>query len=517
MNFRGVRIGTRLGAGFAVLIAMLVVVGAVSIHSLGAVQAGADTLYRDRVVPLKQLKQIADAYAVDVIDSVNKANAGLVDAKETAARLAAARNSIDQAWRDYMATELTEEEARLAKEAQALFVPANAAVDDARKVLSGMEGMVRGGLDAFDGPLYKTIDPISAKVTELVDLQLRVAQEVNQASDARFVWTRGLVLALVAGASLVAAALAWGITRSVTRPLAEAVDLAHEIRDGNLTNRISPQGHDEATALQEALADMQGALQRIVREVRGGVESVGTASGQIAAGNLDLSQRTEQTASSLEETASSMEQVAATVRMSADGAQQAKEVAERASAAARRGGEIVGSVVQTMEGITASSRRIADITGVIDGIAFQTNILALNAAVEAARAGEQGRGFAVVATEVRQLAQRSALAAKEIKTLIAESVERIHDGGRQVAMAGSAIGEIVEQVDTVASLITHISAAVAEQSTGIVEVNQAVSEMDRVTQQNSALVEESAAAAQSLAHQAKVLSATVASFRLSSP
>ncbi|MEK8034828.1 methyl-accepting chemotaxis protein [Ideonella sp. DXS29W] len=514
MDIRSVRIGARLGAGFALLISLLVLLGAVALHSLGAVQAGADTVYHDRVVPLQQLKQIADAYAVDVIDSVNKANAGLLNAKEAARHMRDARETIDKAWRAYLATELTEEESRLAKEAQALFGPANAAVDDVQRALMGMDGLVRGGLDTYDGPLYTTIDPISSKITELVDLQLRVAKEVNEASDARYKRTQGLVVGIVVGAALIAAGLAWTITRSVTQPLDGAIVLANEIRNGNLTNRVEPLGRDEATDLQEALADMQNSLQRIVRDVRNGVDSVTTASGQIAAGNLDLSQRTEQTASSLEETASSMEQIATTVRLSAEGAGQARDVAQRASEAARKGGDVVGGVVQTMDGITASSRRIADITGVIDGIAFQTNILALNAAVEAARAGEQGRGFAVVATEVRQLAQRSAVAAKEIKSLIAESVERIDNGGRQVAMAGQAIDEIVQQVDTVAALITQISTAVGEQSTGIGQVNQAVSEMDRVTQQNSALVEEGAAAAQSLAHQARVLSSTVASFRL---
>jgi methyl-accepting chemotaxis protein len=260
---------------------------------------------------------------------------------------------------------------------------------------------------------------------------------------------------------------------------------------------------------------MRAQFSQVVGEVRNGVESVSTASGEIAAGNQDLSSRTEQQASSLQETAASMEELTTTVKQSADNARQANQLANTASEAASKGGAVVGQVVSTMEEITASSRKIADIISVIDGIAFQTNILALNAAVEAARAGEQGRGFAVVAGEVRNLAQRSAQAAREIKTLISDSVEKVDAGSKQVAEAGATMNEIVTQVRRVTDLIGEISSAALEQSSGIGQVNEAITQMDQVTQQNAALVEQSAAAAASLKAQANQLAEAVAVFKLS--
>ena len=515
LNFlRNLRVGTRLGVAFAVLILFLLVNGAVGVHGLRLVQSGTDTIYNDRVVPLQQLKRIADAYAVNVIDTINKTNSGRMSAQDAVKSLAEAQTIIDTSWKSYMATTLTPEEERLAREAEQLFKPANADVGRAREALQQLSGKVPGQLAQFNGPMYDNIDPISAKISELVDLQLRVAQEVSASSAQQYRWANMLMIGMIAAAVALAALGALVITRSITAPMNAAVAVAREIRDGNLTNRVEVSGRDEAAEMLQALHDMQNALQQIVRDVRSGVDSVSTASGQIAAGNQDLSSRTEQQASSLQETASSMEQITATVRQSSDNAERARQLASTASDTAARGGEVVGQVVQTMDGITAASRKIADITGVIDGIAFQTNILALNAAVEAARAGEQGRGFAVVAGEVRTLAQRSAQAVKEIKVLIGDSVQRIESGSQRASDAGAAIGAIVTQVCDVASLIDEIATAVAEQSSGIGQVNHAVSQMDQVTQQNAALVEESAAAADSLAQQAKVLAGTVASFKL---
>jgi methyl-accepting chemotaxis protein len=294
----------------------------------------------------------------------------------------------------------------------------------------------------------------------------------------------------------------------------EAVELAKRVAGGDLTASIAVTSSDETGQLMQALKDMNESLARIVVEVRSGTASMATASEQIASGNQDLSARTEEQASSLEETASSMEELTGTVKQNADNARQANQLAESASEVALRGGAVVSQVVDTMGSINESAKRIVEIIGVIDGIAFQTNILALNAAVEAARAGEQGRGFAVVAAEVRNLAQRSAAAAKEIKTLIGDSVEKVDTGARLVDQAGVTMSEVVASVKRVTDVIGEISAASGEQSSGIDQINQAITQMDDVTQQNAALVEEAAAAAEALREQARRLVQTVSVFKL---
>jgi len=323
------------------------------------------------------------------------------------------------------------------------------------------------------------------------------------------------LLMLLAGISLVAGILAsLLITRSITRPLKDAVDVAQAVAGGDLGSRIEVSSRDETGQLLGALREMNESLVRIVGEVRTGTDTIATASGQIASGNQDLSSRTEQQASSLEETAASMEELTSTVKQNADNARQANQLAESASEVAVKGGSVVGQVVDTMASINESSRKIVDIIGVIDGIAFQTNILALNAAVEAARAGEQGRGFAVVASEVRNLAQRSAAAAKEIKSLIDDSVGKVDAGSALVGEAGKTMGEIVSSVKRVSDIIGEITAASQEQTSGIEQINQAITQMDQVTQQNAALVEEAAAAAASMQEQAGSLVQAVSVFRL---
>jgi len=301
--------------------------------------------------------------------------------------------------------------------------------------------------------------------------------------------------------------LAWKLVRSITLPLNEAVETIDAIAAGDLTRELQSTRKDEFGHMLRSLSAMSARLRGVVSEVRQGVDSVSSASVEIANGNHDLSARTEQTASNLEETAASMEQLTATVSQSADTARQANQLAGTAAQAAARGGEVVSQVVTSMQQITDSSRKISDIIGTIDGIAFQTNILALNAAVEAARAGEQGRGFAVVASEVRSLAQRSAEAAKEIKTLISASVENVESGSAQVAQAGQSMQEIVASVQRVSDLIGEITASSTEQRDGIAQVNQAVTHLDQMTQQNAALVEESTAAAASMRDQAQHLRA----------
>ena len=369
------------------------------------------------------------------------------------------------------------------------------------------------GVAAMQGAdeTYTTLTrSLGATQASLVEHGTRDA-EVQAADAARTHWLLSL-LSLVAAAAVVA--VFWLALRRVARSLEQATRIARAVADGDLTQRVDTHRKDELGDLLKALGSMKDSLLSTVVHVRSASDSINTASAEIASGNHDLSSRTEQAASSLEQTAASMEELTATVRQSADAARQANQLAASASEIAVRGGQVVGQVVTTMEEINHSSRKIHDIIGVIDGIAFQTNILALNAAVEAARAGEQGRGFAVVAAEVRNLAQRSAEAAKEIKGLIGASVDKVEQGSRLVADAGQTMGEIVGSVQRVTDIIGEITAASGEQSDGIGQVNVAVTQLDQMTQQNAALVEESAAAAQSLKDQAARLAQVVEVFRV---
>ena len=351
-------------------------------------------------------------------------------------------------------------------------------------------------------------------IDKLVALNLQKAKALNDNNTimANASIRSTLILAVIG--MILAVGLGIFITRIITIPLQEAVNMARRVAAGDLTSSVEAKYTDETGQLLTALKEMNESLVQIVGDVRTGADSIATATEEIAAGNLDLSQRTEEQASALEETASSMEELTSTVKQNADNAQAANQLAINASGVAVKGGEVINRVVLTMESIRGSSKKISDIIGVIDGIAFQTNILALNAAVEAARAGEQGRGFAVVAAEVRSLAQRSAAAAKEIKTLIEDSVGKVQDGSRLVEEAGRTTQEIVTSIKRVTDIMAEISAASLEQSTGIEQVNIAITQMDDVTQQNAALVEEAAAAAESLEDQARQLVGVVARFTL---
>jgi methyl-accepting chemotaxis protein-1 (serine sensor receptor) len=357
-------------------------------------------------------------------------------------------------------------------------------------------------------------DPVALlgqAIEAIVADEVRIAAQADQAAQRAVVLMAAFVLISLAG---MLAAVAWLVRRAM-RPLRHASELTRRIADGDLSTAIAPTGEDEITDLLRALEAMQSSLTRLVGTVRNNAESVAAASAQIAQGNQDLSQRTEEQASALEETAASMQELESTVKQNAENALRADQLAQGATAVAGQGGEVVAEVVDTMKGINESSRKIADIIGVIDGIAFQTNILALNAAVEAARAGEQGRGFAVVASEVRSLAQRSAEAAKEIRALITHSVGQVEKGAALVDKAGATMSEIVTSIKRVSDLVGDISSASTEQTAGLAQVGQAVSQMDRATQQNAALVEQSAGAASSLKEQAQGLVQSVGVFKLS--
>jgi methyl-accepting chemotaxis protein len=348
----------------------------------------------------------------------------------------------------------------------------------------------------------------------LVQLEKRLAHESYQSAAVASRNATAVLLAILVLAVAAAAFVAFAMSAAIVRPLRAAIGAAEQIARGDLTAEVRVQGSDETGELLRALAEMTQNLRRLVGEVASGADTVAGTSARIAQGNQDLSQRTEEQASTLEETASAMEELTATVSLNAQNARQASQLAVGASGIARQGGQVVGQVVSTMSGISESSRKIGDIIGVIDGIAFQTNILALNAAVEAARAGEQGRGFAVVAAEVRNLAQRSAGAAREIKGLIGESVAKVEAGTRLVDAAGQTMQEIVASVKKVSDLVAEIAAACAEQDSGLRQVNTAVTQMDQVVQQNAALVEEAAAATEAMKGQAGALLQMVARFRL---
>jgi methyl-accepting chemotaxis protein len=508
----GFNIKGRLVFMVGVLLLLLVLSAAYGIRNSQRASTTLGELYNDRVVPLQQLKTVADGYAVGIVDAAHKTRDGAFTGPDGVRAVTEARAAIDKSWRAYTGTTLIEREKVLIAKGEALFKRADAATE---KLVALMQANDTEGLRAFAAKdLYPAIDPIAEVVGALMQVQLDVAREDYQASvaTARMVlWSSLAGIAIALGVGVV---MAWTIIRSIMVPLGQAVSLAQAVAEGDLRTRIDRVGSDETGRLLAALKAMNDNLSSMVGQVRDSAESVASGSSQISTGSADLSQRTEEQAANLEETAASMEELTATVQTNAETARTATQLAGSAAEAAQHGGQVVGQVVATMEGITASSRKIADIIGVIDGIAFQTNILALNAAVEAARAGEQGRGFAVVASEVRTLAQRSAAAAKEIKSLISESVEKVEAGSHQVDEAGRAMDEIVAQVKRVNDLINEISSATHEQTQGISQIGDAVNQLDQVTQQNAALVEQSAAAAESLKTQAATLVSAVSVFRL---
>lgn len=493
---------------------LLVAIGVLGLTSLDTTNKSLKTVYEDRTVPIGQLNTVITLSTINQIDLAASiyGDPGLVIPKMEAIEKRALE--INKAFDAFMATDLTDEEKALADK----FVIDRKAFMD--KALTPAIAASRGGnvlrvTEIVTGPMEELILPVRAGVSALIDLQLRVAKQEFEDSQKRFFMVRNISIATIVFGILLAGFMAFWLIRQIARPLADAVHIAKSVASGDLTQQIHVDSTNETGQLLQALKDMNESLANTVSSVRRGTETITVASGEIASGNADLSSRTESQAGSLEETASSMEELTSTVRQNADNARQANQLVVSASEVAVKGGSVVSQVVTTMGSIKDSSRKIVDIIGVIDSIAFQTNILALNAAVEAARAGEQGRGFAVVASEVRNLAQRSASAAKEIKALIDDSVSKVDVGSKLVDQAGSTMEEIVTSVKHVADIMSEITSASQEQSDGIEQVNQAISQMDEMTQQNAALVEQAAAAAQSMQDQAVELSRAVSIFRVS--
>ncbi|WP_081897759.1 methyl-accepting chemotaxis protein [Massilia sp. BSC265] len=511
--FNQLSIKVRLLLVIALLGIELVIGAAVGLFSLGQANDELQSLYSDRLVRLGQLDQIVrrlNRNQFDVSEALT-ANAGDVPALLDDIE----RNNvvIDEQWKAYAAAGLAGRE----QEAANRFLEARAAFVE-RALQPAVDALRAADLErarqVVHGPLVELFSPAAVGIDALIQLQLDEARKSSEASRYQFEVVRVVCLGGMILGLLLASVVGVVLVRSIVVPLEQAVRIAGAVADGDLTREIRVQGHDETSRLMQALSNMNEGLAAIVGRVRGGTDTIATASSQIAAGNLDLSARTEQQAASLEQTAASMEELTSTVRQNADNARQANGLAQSASAVANKGGQVVAKVVDTMAAIDASAARIGDITGVIDGIAFQTNILALNAAVEAARAGEQGRGFAVVANEVRSLAQRSAAAAREIKTLVDDSVRTVSEGSLLVEQAGATMEEIVRSVGRVTDIMAEILAASQEQTIGIEQVNQAIIQMDHATQQNAALVEQASAAAQALREEADSLAQAVGTFRL---
>jgi methyl-accepting chemotaxis protein len=506
------KISTRLYLGFAVIIAVFLLLATVTTWRLEKVSE-----VTARMALESELLELAEKWQGDVRQNsarslavtLSEGNAMLDFFKETMAATTRGTTETQKAFlekvKDEASRKRAEDVGEVRKEWLATRDQVNAlkAAGDADGARALVQSKFVPMTDAYIRATQVLVDGLVANArTE--------SQEVKDMFRQLYLLGALMLLAVIA----IAAWVGWSLSRNISRGMGTALVTAQRIGEGDLSQRVNVTGQDEIGLLLQALSTMQDNLGQVVSTVRQGSESVATASAEIAQGNHDLSARTESQASALEETAASMEELGATVKQNADNARQANQLAQSASAVAVRGGEVVAQVVDTMKGINDSSRKISDIIQVIDGIAFQTNILALNAAVEAARAGEQGRGFAVVASEVRSLAGRSADAAKEIKTLITDSVERVEQGSALVDQAGITMTEVVSSIRRVTDIMGEISAASSEQSAGVSQVGEAVMQMDQATQQNAALVEEMAAAASSLKSQAQELVGTVAVFKL---
>ena len=518
MNLSNFKIATKIGAGFSVIVAMIIALGAIAFSQLGAIAAGEEQIATNNLPSIEMAAQIRShlnsirrAEARHVLASDDKA----MDAIE--AEIAGVRKQLVDLEPEAIRLFDSEFESK-ALSSYKIHRDAWYAEWEKLRPISRKSGESLQAQElaakTFNGDSQAKFDLALKDVQDLIDYNKKESDSVWTAGQQTIGYARIMVIGAVIVVIVLAVVLALVISRAIARPIGEAVSVAGAIANGDMTIAIHARGSDETAHLLQALGRMRAELVRVVSNVRQGSENVASASAEIAQGNQDLSARTESQASSLEETAASMEELSSQVKHNADNARQANQLASSASAVAVRGGEVVGRVVNTMKDINDSSRKIADIISVIDGIAFQTNILALNAAVEAARAGEQGRGFAVVATEVRALAGRSADAAKEIKSLINASVERVEQGTALVDEAGTTMTEVVTSIRRVSDLVGEISSASTEQAAGVAQVGEAVTQMDHATQQNAALVEQMAAAASSLKSQAGDLVQVVAVFKL---
>ena len=498
---------------FGICVLLMAVIGAFGIFGLSKMNANMRDAYTGNTLPIAQLAEVRAAQ-LEIRWELRRLQV-LHDAAQTQAGIEvirAASKRIDDNWNRYYPDGISSDRERVAAEQIKSALPRfKAANDDATAALAA------GNYDTAATLIDRETDvanELMKGLTDDVEINLDGAKQSADDSESTFREIRAIAFALLGVGTVVGIGVSIYLLRAVTRPLQQAVGIANEIADGNLENHVEATSNDEFGQLIDALRQMDQKLSDTVRGIKTSAESVKAASQEIASGNTDLSARTEQQASSLEETAASMTQLTQTVKQNSDNARQANALATRATEMAEAGNDAVQDMVRSIGEVSSSSEKISQITGTIEGIAFQTNILALNAAVEAARAGEQGRGFAVVASEVRSLAQRSAAAAKEIKELIASSVTMIQGSAQQATGVGATMGEVKQAIKQVSDIVGEIAAASEEQSRGIEQVHQAVSQMDEVTQQNAALVEQAAAGAQSLEEQAMNLGRAVSVFRL---
>ncbi|CAN5576944.1 methyl-accepting chemotaxis protein [soil metagenome] len=519
MKFSNMSIRARLTAAFSALVLMVLVVAGMSLHALGeANQRFSDYIggVNARSAMADKLRTAVDRRAIAARNLVLVTKPADVELEKALVVKAHEEVRTDMAKLKEMIATATDASDRARglvadmDKTEQLYTPVALGIVDL--ALKGKRDEAIARMNEDCRPLLAALSKASTEYAEVTEA--RATQMVAEAT-AQYTWQRNMLIAACVVSVLAAIFAAALVIRSIVQPMSKAVHFAEAVASGDLTVHIDADGTDEVSMLLASLGRMNRNLGNIVTQVRQASDGIATGSTQIATGNADLSQRTEEQASALEETAASMEELNATVKQNADNAKQANQLALGASMVAVRGGDVVGQVVTTMKAINDSSKKIADIISVIDGIAFQTNILALNAAVEAARAGEQGRGFAVVASEVRSLAGRSADAAKEIKGLITASVERVEQGTVLVDQAGATMAEIVTSIKRVSDIVGEISSASVEQSAGVAQVGEAVTQMDQTTQHNAALVEESAAAAESLRQQAQQLVQAVAVFKLS--
>ncbi|MBK0092215.1 methyl-accepting chemotaxis protein [Erwinia sp. S59] len=513
LSLKNMKVGARLGIAFALVVALLGVVGVTSIMKINNIKNGITSIVEDRYVKVRLGFDVRDG----VNDQIKYLRGMVIDTLRP-------ENNVQ---RYKQLDEATERTNSAMKKIEAIQV-----TEIGKKKIAGLlaasqlfEQQKNEVLDLVRaGKLEEASTYVLKKITSTQNAYLDSAVAfANSQSDQLRNEGTGIIddgstaieITLIFSAIAIAASVLLGfmLTRSIVRPLNEAVGIAEKVAAGDLSSHIEVSGKDETAVLMQALQAMNDNLLTIVSNVRAGSDTIAVASNQISSGNIDLSSRTEQQASSLEETASAMEQMTATVKHNADNAREANQLVATTSTVAKEGGVVMEQVIEKMEAITLSSKKIVDIISVIDSIAFQTNILSLNAAVEAARAGEQGRGFAVVATEVRNLAQRSASAAKEIKVLIEDSVSKVDEGSRLVTHAGTTIGEVVNSVKSVADIMSEITIASSEQSSGISEINLAITQMEAVTQQNAALVQEASAASQALQEQADRLAQSMSVFK----
>ena len=513
MHLRNMKIGVRLSGGFAAILLLMMLVSGVALIRLNAVAHSARVMVDEALVKERVANRWANLLGPSIVHSFGMAkatdSANEAYFKKNLTEGVASINPVQEEMGKLLTSPEEKKSFDEVVEARKKVL-AHLATINKLKAAGDSEAAGKLADTEYQAALQvygKAVQQIAENQRVQIDAKAREIQQIHRSS-------RWVVISLSAVALLAGALCAWRLTVGIVRPMRDALGLAERVAAGDLTTRIVSSTRDEVGQLLAALKSMNDNLSKVVGEVRQGTDTIATASGQIASGNQDLSSRTEQQASSLQQTAASMEELTSTVKQNADNARQANQLAASASEVAVRGGSVVNEVVDTMGSINSSSRKIVDIIAVIDGIAFQTNILALNAAVEAARAGEQGRGFAVVAAEVRNLAQRSAAAAKEVKGLIDDSVGKVEAGSQKVAEAGQTMDEIVASVRRVTDIMGEIAAASQEQTTGIEQINQAITQMDQVTQQNAALVEEAAAAAASLQDQAGNLSQLVGVFRL---